>query len=162
MGFSVRDHKFRYTVWLPWNGTVADWNATGQKLEELYDYGSDDGSDFDAMDTVNLAYEPTHLDVAKVMFDIAREFFHVIVPPSPPSPGPSPGPASPECEKAGGISAHDGIACCPKTCGQCGGTDCGKAPGGKMQCCKGEVEKNGRDCKTDVAPCNVNAALLFA
>jgi len=90
MGFTVRDHKFRYTVWLPWDGSTADWNATGLKLEELYDHGTDDGSDFDAMDTVNVAYDSAHKDTAKAMFDIAREFFHDIVPPMPPSPGPSP------------------------------------------------------------------------
>merc|ERR1719253_924539 len=28
MGFSVRNQKFRYTVWLPWHGAgAADWNA---------------------------------------------------------------------------------------------------------------------------------------
>ena len=27
MGFSVRSRQWRYTLWLPWNGTDADWVA---------------------------------------------------------------------------------------------------------------------------------------
>lgn len=157
MGFSVRDHEYRYTVWLPWDGEeFADWDVKGLKLEELYAYAGNDGSDFDGMDTVNLAYDSAHVATAKAMFGLAREFFHDIAPPLPPSPGPSPGPSpSGQCTQAGGVSAKDGIACCPKSCGLCGGSGCGSAPGGKENCCKGTVEGNGKDCKTQAAPCSV-------
>ena len=64
MGFSMRDQTYRYTAWLPYNQTTqrADWNASPQsptqphgKLEEMYDHSSDDGTDFNAMDVLNLA-----------------------------------------------------------------------------------------------------------
>ena len=76
------------------------------------------------------------------------------MPPSPPyarrpSPlPPSPPPSSPVrgwC--ADGII--DGTACCPKPCGQCGGVGCGSAPGGRAQCCKGELLSGGASSCAD-------------
>lgn len=98
MGFSVRDDSWRYTVWLPFNGTRADWNVTrdaeaGHMFEELYNHtvGADNGTDFDAMDTDNLAYQPAHGVTVRAYFAKAREFFNVIAPPTLP-------PASDGCQ----------------------------------------------------------------
>jgi hypothetical protein len=74
-------------------------------------------------------------------------------PPTPPTPLPPP-PAQ-QCEAAGGILGKDG-ACCAKSCGVCGGKDCGKLPGGDANCCTNKVAHNGKDCKTDTAPCSVS------
>jgi len=52
MGYSIRDSRFRYTLWLKWNGTLLQgkWNtaSSGGVGEELYDHSGDDGSSFDA------------------------------------------------------------------------------------------------------------------
>lgn len=89
MGFSVRDQRWRYTAWVPFNGTHADWTLTRDDgvFEELYDHASDPGTDFDAGDdTLNLAYDSARSGTVKEFFDIARNFFDVVVPPLPPPP----------------------------------------------------------------------------
>jgi hypothetical protein len=75
-------------------------------------------------------------------------------PPPPPSP-PSPSPPKGECADAGGILDEDGMACCPKSCGACGGKGCKDLPGGKANCCATEIEGNGKDCSVSKPPCNV-------
>jgi len=80
-------------------------------------------------------------------------------PPSPPSPpSPSPAPADPFCER--GIAEHNptqaGDACCPMSCGRCGGSGCSNLPGGKQMCCAGIVHTAGLSCDTHDAPCVVN------
>ena len=80
------------------------------------------------------------------------------LPPSPPSPGPSPGPAT-ECAKAGGILATTGKdrdkACCAKSCGVCGGKDCGGHPGGHAACCTNQIVSAGQSCADHTAPCAI-------
>jgi hypothetical protein len=78
--------------------------------------------------------------------------------PTPPTPGPSPGPAEHECKAAGGILDDDKIACCAAECGGCGGKQCGEMPGGNANCCRGEIEQNGKDCSKDKAPCSCSKA----
>ena len=92
MGFSVRNQQWRYTVWVPFNGTRAQWSQS--TIEELYNhsYGLDVTS-MDAMDeTVNLAYEPEHAALAALLLEAARAFFEVEVPPTAPA-TPTPAPA---------------------------------------------------------------------
>jgi len=79
--------------------------------------------------------------------------------PSPPGPSPpSPAPAT-ECAKAGGILAAKGKdagkACCAKSCGVCGGTDCGSHPGGHAACCTKQIVAAGKSCSVQKAPCTV-------
>ena len=82
--------------------------------------------------------------------------------PVPPSPPPAPGPPSPAaaaCAAAGGIldpkeRGSSGHACCTRSCGQCGGSDCGDRPGGNADCCGGAIHSSGRQCGGGVvAPC---------
>jgi len=159
---------YRYTAWVPGPDYEANWNSTGV-MKELYSHTNDTGIDFDAMDEpVNLAYNNAHEKAREAMHALAFSFFHNYLPPlgpSPPGPSPPPappvppGPAAAECKKAGGILDHGGPgggrACCPTKCGACGGKGCAKAPGGKDDCCAGEVINSGRTCTTDPAPCAV-------
>ena len=50
------------------------------------------GTDFDAMDTANLAYSPAHTQTAAHFFAVARDFFEDIAPPTSSAGG---GPAPP-------------------------------------------------------------------
>jgi hypothetical protein len=148
MGFSVRTEKLRYTVWLPWNGTAAQWDA--DRLEELYDHSSDDGTDFDAMDVVNVAYDPQRKDTVSELFAAAEKFFNEVAPPSPPFDADS------LCLKAGGILNSKKEVCCAASCGACGGSGCSSLPGGSEKCCQGKIKDSGVDCATHSAPCVVN------
>ena len=62
-----------------------------------------------------------------------------------------------ECAKDGGILAKGGSgkgkACCPASCKQCGGKNCGQAPGGKHDCCSGEIIAAGKLCSSHPPPC---------
>ena len=85
MGFSVRELGWRYTAWMPFNGTHANWTTRERShgvFEELY-AESGDGTDFDAMDVANLAYADAHAATARRLYEEARTFFDVIVPPVP-------------------------------------------------------------------------------
>lgn len=42
---------------------------------------------------------------------------------------------------------------CPKTCGQCGGSNCSKKPGGGSNCCVSQVQNSRRSCETHMPPC---------
>ena len=46
-------------------------------------------------------------------------------------------------------------ACCPLTCGRCGGPDCGTLPGGSASCCAGSIAKTNRSCGECDAPCMI-------
>jgi hypothetical protein len=131
MGFSARDISgYRYTVWIPYNGTRAMWpdahSDKGYKdliYEELYYEGSN-MSDFDSFDTANLAYQPQRLaDIARY-FKLVRCFFHEIQPalPAPPPPPPAPSSCDGWCEKGkhpwSVQCKWGGCAACP----QCSGT----------------------------------------
>lgn len=45
-----------------------------------------------------------------------------------------------------------GAACCPSSCGKCGGSGCGALPGGSSSCCSGAIDKN-RSCGMVEPPC---------
>lgn len=88
---------------------------------------------------------------------------YISVPPTPPPPGPNPDPdPDPEgaiippaqCDRAAGILDKKKVACCPKTCGTCGGHDCRDHPGGAANCCTKYVQAGKRVCATDPAPCH--------
>ena len=100
MGFSVRDLHSRYTVWVPYNGSRAQWPDTHPEkgytvlvYEELYDEGSD-MSNFDSFDTANLAYQPQRQQDSARYYALVRNFFHEIQPPVPSPPPPPPKPRS--------------------------------------------------------------------
>lgn len=99
MGYSVRTHDHRYTVWLPagaeGNDSHVNWDATRAnsfevdgRYEELYTYPHTvDGSiDFNELDIVNLAYDVTMASTVARLYKIARGFFDTAVPPPPPPP----------------------------------------------------------------------------
>ena len=79
-------------------------------------------------------------------------------PPTPGPPGPAPGPAA-QCAAANGIlspkTKHANI-CCAKSCGSCGGKDCGDKPGGSHDCCSNQITEDGRKCATVSAPCSTS------
>ena len=54
---------------------------------------------------------------------------------------------------ASGWLAHDGVVCCDKTCGQCGGDNCASLPGGAEHCCLAIIESMAVPCSsyTDTA-----------
>jgi iduronate 2-sulfatase len=85
MGYSIRTDRWRYTVWLAFNGTAnrAVWPSTaavgaggdGLLGEELYDHEGDDGSDFDAYENVNLATKPSFAGTkAKLLATLRAKF----------------------------------------------------------------------------------------
>jgi len=154
MGFRVRDLSYSFCVWLPWDSinSTAAWPTAldPRSLVELYDHRGSNGSDFDAMDVVNIAYDQAVWGVTESMYSIGKAFFDT------PNPGPTPpGPGGHKlCHSAGGILAKDRVACCPKECGKCGGKGCAELPGGKQNCCQAQVEANGRECGTSSAPCS--------
>ena len=41
-----------------------------------------------------------------------------------------------------------GTVCCAKTCGKCGGKNCGKLRGGSKNCCSAYIKKNDEMCKS--------------
>ena len=90
MGYSVRSHYSRFTVWLPapgGNDSHVNWDASrvdsfhvDGRFDELYAYpssgsSSSTGIDFNALDTTNLAYEVAHAATVAHMFSVARRFF---------------------------------------------------------------------------------------
>jgi hypothetical protein len=154
MGFAARDKKWRFVAWLPFNthNYSADWSV--QPVLELYDHSSGQMDDFNAFDHVNVATDPTNVDVVKSYYNLTRYFFDVY---APPQPGPGGGGGSgnkTECTSQGGITKSGTTACCPAACGECGGKSCGTEPGGKTACCSTEVSINGKSCTTNPPPCN--------
>lgn len=59
--------------------------------------------------------------------------------------------ADPGCKD--GILDKDGVACCEKRCGVCGGPSCSSDPGGAGDCCAGKIRATGRSCAHHDAPC---------
>ncbi len=58
MGYSIRSDRWRYTLWLKWDGKkrqIAGWHAGNVVGEELYDHEGDDGMDTDAFENENVA-----------------------------------------------------------------------------------------------------------
>ena len=84
MGFCLRDVRWRYVVWLPWNVSAttsvgkADWagaRGSDARYDELYDHSTDTEKDFDAMDVVNLAYNVSYDGIVQARFKAAKAFF---------------------------------------------------------------------------------------
>ncbi len=46
---------------------------------------------------------------------------------------------------------RNGVFCCHNSCGQCGGSGCGK--GGADRCCTGNIKEKKRSCDKNNAPC---------
>jgi hypothetical protein len=64
------------------------------------------------------------------------------------------------CEDFDGVG--DGSICCLKSCGHCGGTDCGSIPGGPAGCCTSIIENSTRTCGASVsAPCKLPRTASF-
>lgn len=59
------------------------------------------------------------------------------------------------CESVGGISDPSGLACCPASCGTCGGTDCTSRPGGAESCCGDNIDEANDVCGNP--PCLMSA-----
>ena len=141
-------------MWLPFDTKTyaTDWSAT--PFHELYAHSTDTGADFDAMDVTNVAYSSDNSALVASYFNETRHFFRDV---APPVPGNGTSPNSAECTAKGGIMwpRPGSTACCPASCGECGGSDCGTRPGGKASCCGNDVQSNGRKCVTDPPPCNV-------
>ena len=58
-----------------------------------------------------------------------------------------------ECP-AGSISGSHGIAaCCPASCGHCGGRGCEEREGGRQACCALDIQTAGRSCNGTAPPC---------
>ena len=57
----------------------------------------------------------------------------------------------PKCQD--GILEESSLVCCAKSCGRCGGPNCGTLPGGSADCCTGSIEKANRPCTANPAPC---------
>merc|ERR1740130_243091 len=100
MGYSVRDTRWRFTVWLLWNGSAADWSGAEKAPMELYDHQGGAGTDFDAMDVINAAYDPSRAATVATLLGTARYFFLDFLPPAHGG-----GNASAVCERAGGTLA---------------------------------------------------------
>lgn len=98
MGYSVRTDDWRYTVWLPFNGTAnrAIWPAatvpafasggakgnaalrvggagTRDRMEELYSHHGDTGADFDAFENENVAMQPGMAAVCTQLYEQLRQ-----------------------------------------------------------------------------------------
>jgi arylsulfatase A-like enzyme len=66
MGYSIRSDRWRYTLWVKWDGSALApiWDQVVG--EELYDHQGDDGRDTDAFENVNLL-DDAHADVRAQM-----------------------------------------------------------------------------------------------
>ena len=135
---------------------LADWSPSVVNAApiELYDQthdGNERENDFDALAAANQAYNASMHDVVQHHLAMVTYQFHTLGP----TPNPRPEPTK-ECKQAGGIlGPKDSHACCPASCGKCGGKGCADLPGGKTACCSKEVEKKGDSCATNKAPCVV-------
>ena len=77
MGLSVRDDRWRYTEWIPWDATALRprWAAPTVGIE-LYDHKGDFGADLDAAaPDVNLAYVARHEATRRALSGVLRAHF---------------------------------------------------------------------------------------
>eukprot|EP00912_Choanoflagellata_sp_UC4_P000153 UC4_evm1s100 len=85
MGYTVRVEDWRYTCWIPFNGTRnrGEWAITAELLEkneELYDHRGDNGENWaDGYENENVAAE--FKELAASLFNLLRSHFD--------TPGPS-------------------------------------------------------------------------
>uniref|UniRef100_A0A6V3QDF9 EGF-like domain-containing protein n=2 Tax=Lotharella globosa TaxID=91324 RepID=A0A6V3QDF9_9EUKA len=66
---------------------------------------------------------------------------------------PQRGQPDPQC--AHGIKSDDGMVCCPKSCGSCGGENCHMLPLGEKACCGSSIKEHQGSCARRPAPCNL-------
>lgn len=150
MGFAARDKSWRFVVWLPFDTKSYSANWTATPIYELYDHSSGQMNDYNAFDGINVANEASNADTIKYYFNLTHYFFDVY---APPHSGPS-GHNTSTCTSQGGIVKSGTTACCPESCGTCGGKNCASLPGGNHNCCTKEIEGNGKSCSTSAPPCN--------
>lgn len=62
-----------------------------------------------------------------------------------------------DCSRPTGHLDADSTVCCPASCRGCGGSKCGRRPGGASQCCTSEVSQNGVTCGQNggAPPCSM-------
>ena len=59
--------------------------------------------------------------------------------------------SDPLCEN----SLRAGFACCPESCGTCGGSGCSQRPGGAGSCCVTHILSEANSCLLTTAPCQI-------
>lgn len=95
-----------------------------------------------------------------------------VIPPSSPAPHPTttatstatptstasfvPQPADPFCYTGIKGTLNGFTVCCSRGCGKCGGSMCGKLPGGAQKCCKPAIISAGVSCSVSLPPCIVS------
>merc|ERR1712048_49824 len=73
MGLSIRTLRWRYTLWLRWDGRQLAPRWDGEPVgEELYDHAMDAGDDTDLFDNANLAALPEHEAMKKQLREQLR------------------------------------------------------------------------------------------
>ena len=68
MGYSLRDGKYRYTIWVEWKNKVSNFDKI--IAEELYDYEKD------PLETVNQVNVKSYARIAKAMKQYMAEYLH--------------------------------------------------------------------------------------
>jgi len=125
MGYSVRSHTWRYTVWMPVtpneNDTsrpalITDWSATATstppRFTELYDHRGDNGTDYDwPGNNVNVAFDRANAAVISRMHDQALNFFKTQLPCAHPTHGAAPPPAPGPAQCVDGFQAYPNQLC---------------------------------------------------
>ena len=66
MGYSIRSDRWRYTLWVRWDGATKSPKWSQVVGEELYDHLDDDGMNTDRFENVNLV-DDAHADVRAQM-----------------------------------------------------------------------------------------------
>ena len=61
-----------------------------------------------------------------------------------------------------GTLCSTGFVCCDLGCGECGGDGCSKRPGGESECCAKNINKKGKSCDVEEAPCVVNGNVTYS
>jgi hypothetical protein len=51
---------------------------------------------------------------------------------------------------------QQGTACCPLSCGICGGAGCSQLPGGAQNCCTGAIKEANKSCTSHSPPCVID------
>jgi hypothetical protein len=54
---------------------------------------------------------------------------------------------------ATGFANSGKTVCCAKSCGGCGGSNCGDNPGGSSACCGNQIKDSALSCDSNVPPC---------
>lgn len=69
---AFRSDRYRYTLWVGWDGErlSARWDDVWG--EELYDHLNDDGSDFDEWENVNLAAGSRSPEIEEVILTLKQ------------------------------------------------------------------------------------------